>query len=101
MPSVDPIKAAAIADFASSVYRSADESERGLAGGCSREEAVLQMAANTVTPSSPGGILAPALRARLDAMDKDYADILTRIDQMAIQADTKRSRRAPPSSQYN
>lgn len=93
MPSVDHIKAAAVADFAASVYRGADADALVVADGRSREEAVLEMAAECAAPVRKRGILAPALRARLDAMDKDYAEILTRIDQMAMSG--SRSSRAP------
>lgn len=86
MPSVDLIKAAAVADFAASVYRGTDADALLVVEGRSREEAVLEMAAECASPLRKRGILAPALRARLDAMDKDYADILTRIDEMAMSA---------------
>lgn len=47
------------------------------------EEAMLIIADECVSPAEYRGILAPELRTRLDAMARDYARILTRIDRMA------------------
>lgn len=46
------------------------------------EEAMLIIANECVSPADYRGILAPELRTRLDAMARDYARILTRIDRM-------------------
>jgi len=46
------------------------------------EEAVLIVADECVNPAEYRGILSPELRTRLDAMTRDYARILTRIDRM-------------------
>jgi len=46
------------------------------------EEAVLIVADECVNPAEYCGILSPELRTRLDAMTRDYARILTRIDRM-------------------
>lgn len=49
--------------------------------------AVSGIVVEPVDSGSKRGILSPELRARLDAMTPDYVKILTRIDQMAIDAD--------------
>lgn len=49
----------------------------------SSEEAMLIIADECVNPAAYRGILAPELRTRLDAMARDYARILTRIDRIA------------------
>lgn len=46
------------------------------------EKAVLIVADECVNPAEYRGILTPELRTRLDAMTRDYARILTRIDRM-------------------
>ena len=50
-------------------------------------EAMLIIADECVHPAEYRGILAPELRVRLDAMARDYARILTRIDRMADSAE--------------
>lgn len=86
MPAINPLKAAAVADFAASVYRSDDAAILAAERGASRQEMALEVAAEAVDTPRGAGILAPALRARLDAMTQDYAKILTRLDQMAADA---------------
>jgi len=51
------------------------------------EEAMLIVADECINPAAYRGILSPELRSRLDAMTRDYARILTRIDRMAERRD--------------
>jgi len=89
MNSPNPLKIAAVADFAASLYRSGDDSAFGPDDEENREKAALKLAADTVFPSQLHGVISPELRARLDAMTEDYAKILARIDQMAVEAEKK------------
>lgn len=89
MNSPNPLKIAAVADFAASLYRSGDDAAFGPDDEENREKAALKLAADTLYPAQLNGIISPELRARLDAMTEDYAKILARIDQMAAEADEK------------
>ncbi len=69
-------------------YENQGEEKSADTGSEPSEEAVLIVADECVNPAAYRGILAPELRARLDAMTRDYARILTRIDRMeALDAD--------------
>ena len=61
--------------------------------GIAPEEAVLIVAEESVSPAEYRGILTPELRLRLDAMTRDYARILTRIDRLEAQSREERNDR--------
>ena len=87
MNSLNPLKIAAVADFAASFYRSGDDTAVGPDDEENREKSALKLAADTVFPAELLGVVSPELRARLDAMTEDYAKILARIDQMALETE--------------
>jgi len=76
-------KANRLGELSRSSYEGQDEDKSAESVKVSSEEAVLIVADENVSLAAYRGILAPELRARLDAMTRDYARILTRIDRMA------------------
>lgn len=76
------INANAVGQLASSDSEKSGFSDRVTSSDEVQPEAVLIVAEESVSPAEYRGILAPELRARLDAMTRDYAQILTRIDRL-------------------
>lgn len=79
MPSVTPLRKAALAQLAPS-----PECDGGMGADVDLDGAVYVIEADAVC-CEPAGILDTSLRAKLDAIDRDYASILTRLDRMAAQ----------------
>ena len=76
-------KAKRLSELSRSSYEDEGGGESVDNNATSSEEAVLVIADENVSLAEYRGILAPELRVRLDAMTRDYARILTRIDRLA------------------
>lgn len=85
--------AKAVTDLASPEVEGREASARAVDNDDIAEEAVLIVAQESVSPAEYRGILTPELRARLDAMTRDYARILTRIDRLEARSTVDNSER--------